>query len=100
MEQKLISLIRLKFRQLDEKMDSILKEIEAGNSRTVVVDKVMNVKEAAELFDVSENTIRNLIHSGQIPQNKIGRKYLVRYSDVLNAIGLKKNNEVYSSKTN
>lgn len=97
MEQKLMSLIRLKFRQLDEKMDS---EIEAGNSRTVVVDRVMNVKEAAELFDVSENTIRNLIHSGQIPQNKIGRKYLVRYSDVLNAIGLKKNNEVYSSKTN
>jgi len=56
-------------------------------------DKRYSIKEAAEILGVIPLTIRNHIRSGNIKAEKLGRKYLIKHSELFDAL-----NEVKSLK--
>jgi len=41
-----------------------------------------NVKEAAEILKVSEQSIHNYIKKGSLPAKKLGRQYLIKRADL------------------
>ena len=55
--------------------------------------KLYSVKEVAEMFDVSENTIRNLCESGELGSIRIGVQYRISEEEIKKYIKQNKKGE-------
>lgn len=44
--------------------------------------RAVQIATAAELFDVSRDTIRGAIRSGDLPAKKVGSRWLIRVNDL------------------
>ena len=62
---------------LEDKLDSFIKERTAVN---------VTVQETSKLLNVTELTVHNYIKKGLLPASKIGRRIVIKRSDVDNAL--------------
>lgn len=72
-KNELISIIE---NAIDSKL-SLLQEPKPEN---------LTVKETAEVLKVSEQSVHNYIKKGFIPAKKVGRSYLIKRTDIDNAL--------------
>jgi excisionase family DNA binding protein len=93
MEERLVNLIRSKFRELNGKLDAMQNDLEHKIELNMLEEKIISIKEAANLFGVTEKTIRNAIKDKELRSVPFRNSYKVYYSEVLRLIGFKKNNE-------
>jgi hypothetical protein len=85
MEERLVNLIRSKFRELNGKLDAMQNDLEHKIELNMLEEKIISIKEAANLFGVTEKT--------KLRSVPFRNSYKVYYSEVLRLIGFKKNNE-------
>lgn len=84
MEDKELKRITAKLRQIEKMLDQALEL----SSNDKVVDRLISVKEAAQMLNISENKLRNVKHlSGNIKAFKTKRAYKLSYVDVLKRVG-------------
>ena len=83
MEDKELKRITAKLRQIEKMLDQALEL----SSNDKVVDRLISVKEAAQMLNISENKLRNEIRSGNIKAFKTKRAYKLSYVDVLKRVG-------------
>lgn len=53
------------------------------------MEKYLNVKEVASIFDVTDQTIKNWIYKGEIEAIRLGMKYLISESSLQHFIETK-----------
>lgn len=72
------------------------------SSNDKVVDRLISVKEAAQMLNISENKLRNEIRCGNIRAFKTKRAYKLSYLDVLKRVGFDFNqkNRILNPTTN
>lgn len=49
----------------------------------VTTDKIYTVKEVADIFSISSETVRDWINTGKIKAFKLGKQWRVHHRDVL-----------------
>ena len=60
--------------------------MEAVVTSPVTADETMSAQEVAQHFGIAERTVRRWISSGQLPAEKIGRAFAIRYEDAANLV--------------
>ena len=83
MEDKELKRITAKLRQIEKMLDQALEL----SSNDKVVDRLISVKEAAQMLNISENKLRNEIRCGNSRAFKTKRAYKLSYVDVLKRVG-------------
>lgn len=53
---------------------------------TKVKDKLLTIKDVAQLFNREQSTIRKRITNGQLPGHKVGRSWYVLESELMETI--------------
>ena len=66
---------------MEDIIDDKLSSLKEGDK-----DKNMTVQTCAELLNVSEQSIRSYIKRGLLPATKIGRRYLIKNTDLEKAL--------------
>lgn len=65
------------------------------------VQRRFSVREIADTLDVTTRTIRNHIKAGDLPAQKVGRRYVITYSDLVQYLGTETRvNEVFGINPN
>lgn len=83
MEETELKKITVKLRQIEKKLNKVLEQY----STDPVEDRLISVKEAAEILSISESRLRNEIRLGNIPAHKTKRAYKLSYIDVMKRVG-------------
>ena len=75
------------FQTISERLTNIESLLLEIKHKPVEVEKPENVtvKEAAIHLKVSEQSIHNYIRKGYLPAKKVGRIYLIKYTDLENS---------------
>lgn len=76
------------FQKIEERLSGIEDLLSQIHAKSIEEEETfLNVKEAAKLLNVSEQSIHNYIREGKIPAKKVGRPYLILKSDLLTKLG-------------